>query len=163
MGAILQQRLRQTAPIDNASAEAVINLLIAADYLRCEIERILQPYNLSQSQYNILRILRGVYPEGHPRCEISSRMIERAPDCTRLIDRLEQMGLVERLRIPEDRRLSVARITPQGLVLLEEIAPKFQAFDSQINHRVSVEECLALSRICEKIYADEMSMPKKHF
>jgi DNA-binding MarR family transcriptional regulator len=156
MGAILQQRLRQTAPMENASAEAVVNLLIAADYLRREIERILQPYNLSQSQYNILRILRGVYPEGHPRCEISSRMIERAPDCTRLIDRLEQMGLVERLRIPEDRRLSVARITPQGLALLEEITPKFQVFDSQMSNCVSVEECLALSRICEKIYADEM-------
>lgn len=154
MGVVLQQRLKQSVPMENAAEEAMINILIVADHLRNRFEQIYGEFGLTQSQYNILRILRGVYPHGHPRCEITSRMIERAPDATRLIDKLEQMGLVERMRIPEDRRLSVARITKKGLQLLKSIHPKLEAASTEVLQKVSVEECLALSRICEKLYAD---------
>jgi DNA-binding MarR family transcriptional regulator len=157
MGVILQRRLKQSVPMENAADEAMINVLIVADYLRRRFEQIHGEHGLTQSQYNILRILRGVHPHGHPRCEITSRMIERAPDATRLIDKLEQMELVERMRIPEDRRLSVARITQKGLDLLSAIQPELEAASKEMLQKVSVEECLALSRICEKLYADELS------
>jgi DNA-binding MarR family transcriptional regulator len=152
MGSILQKRLKQTAPFDNPGDEAMVNVLITADYLRAAFDEILSLYDITQSQYNILRILKGVYPEGHPRGEISCRMIERAPDCTRLLDGLERKGLVERVRIPEDKRLSVARITEQGIVLLAKITPHTKTAMAGILQRVSVEECLALSRLCEKLY-----------
>ncbi|MBV8202771.1 MAG: MarR family transcriptional regulator, partial [Acidobacteria bacterium] len=107
---------------------------------------------LSASQYNVLRILRGVHPEGHPRCEIARRMIERAPDVTRLIDRLEKRGWVERDRSPRDRRLSISRITPSGLELLERIGPRLEQAQREFAERVPPDDCRELSRICEAIY-----------
>src|SRR5216684_836991 len=79
--------------------------------------RILKTEDLSATQYNVLRILRGS-PDGLPCGEIASRMITRDPDITRLLDRLEKRGLILRSRQTKDRRMVLARITPDGLKLL---------------------------------------------
>jgi len=152
MGATLRHRIQQTR-FESAAQEALLNLLVAADHLRAHTERLCAEFGISASQYNVLRILRGVHPAGHPRCEIARRMIERAPDVTRLIDRLEKRGWVERDRSERDRRLSISRITTAGLELLDSIAPRFELAQRDFAERVPPADCRELSRICEAIYA----------
>jgi DNA-binding MarR family transcriptional regulator len=156
MGQALRQRLKQQTPFNSPADEAMLNILITADYLRTRFELMLSDYGITQSQYNILRILRGVHPEGHSRGEIAARMIERAPDCTRLIDGLQRKRLVERTRTPNDRRLSLTRITQAGLDLLSALEPRVLQQQQEILKRISLEECLALSYICEKLYCDTL-------
>jgi len=156
MGNALRNRIQQTR-FESAAQEALLNLLVAADHLRARTERLCAEFGLSASQYNVLRILRGVHPEGHSRCEIARRMIERAPDVTRLVDRLEKRGWVERDRSERDRRLSISRITAAGLELLQTIDPRLKQEQRDFAERVPEKDCRELSRICEEIYGESGS------
>ncbi len=151
MGKALNDRIKAKQEIP-AVSEAIINLLIAAEQVRGWIEQACSQHGLTQAQYNVLRILRGAGGEGHSRCEIANRMIERAPDVTRLIDRLETQGLAERVRSGEDRRLSITRITKKGLDVLDALEPRLTDFSAKFAARLPEEDCRELSRLCEKIY-----------
>src|SRR5215207_4476595 len=105
----------------NAAEEALVGLLVAAGQYGQRLNDLCREYGITHDQYNILRILRGAHPDGHPRFEIAKRLVSRAPDVTRLIDRLERQGLVERGWSAENRRHSIARITTAGLDLLAAI------------------------------------------
>jgi DNA-binding MarR family transcriptional regulator len=155
MGEGLRKRIKQEAEFSSPAEEAMLNLMVAADHMRERADRNLAEYGITQGQYNVLRILRGVYPEGHPRCEIAARMLEKAPDVTRLVDRLEAQELVERDRSEEDRRLSITRITKKGLELLERMQPDVDAVQRYFGERVSRRDCRELSRICESLYAED--------
>ena len=154
MGNILNQRL-QMARTAGAGHEAVLNLLVAAGHLRERMDRMCEAHGITSGQYNVLRILRGVRREGYARCEIARRMIERAPDVTRLIDRLETRGLVERDRSSEDRRRSLTRITDKGSRLIERMQPEVDALDRHVEARLSPRDRKELSRILEQLYANE--------
>ena len=96
---------------------AFLDLLRATDLLSRGPVAVLKQEDLSMTQYNVLRILRGA-PEGLSCGEIANRMITRDPDITRLLDRLEKRALISRCRETQDRRMVMARITPDGLKLL---------------------------------------------
>jgi DNA-binding MarR family transcriptional regulator len=98
---------------------AYVTLLRTADRLEREFADWLKPYGLSPTQYNALRILRGAGPEGLACREVGARMINRDPDITRLMDRLEKRSLVRRSRGKADRRVVRASITGAGLDLLK--------------------------------------------
>ena len=141
-------------------SEAILNILVAAGHIRERVNRVCGVHDISNTQFNVLRILKGGPPEGYPRHEIQERMLERAPDVTRLIDRLELRGLVERARSASDRRLSVTRITPAGVALLEELQPHISRLVEEIGRRVNVQDCHELSRLCERLYSgDETAKP----
>jgi DNA-binding MarR family transcriptional regulator len=93
---------------------AFLDLLRTADMLTRGADWVLKNEDLSLTQYNILRILRGA-SQGLPCGEIASRMITRDPDVTRLLDRMKKRGLISRSRQSRDRRLVLVRITPEGL------------------------------------------------
>ena len=93
---------------------AFLDLMRTADKLSRGLVQVLKTEDLSATQYNVLRILRGT-PEGLPCGEIASRMITRDPDVTRLLDRMEKRGLISRWRETRDRRVVMAKITPEGL------------------------------------------------
>ena len=154
MGNVLKQRL-QMSRTTGAGQEAVLNLMVAAGHLRERMDRVCDPHGITSGQYNVLRILRGARPDGYARCDIAERMIERAPDVTRLIDRLEARGLVERDRSSEDRRRTVTRITDKGLRLLERMQPEVDALHDHIERRLSPRDRKELSRILEQLYANE--------
>ena len=135
----------------------MLNLLVAADAVRLRMEKICEAHGITQAQYNVLRILRGVYPNGHPRCEIIQRLVEHAPDVTRLVDRMERNGLVERDRSSEDRRLSLTKITQKGLGLIEEMDGDMLDFHAWFGSRLARPRCLALSRLCEKLYGPDLT------
>ncbi len=95
---------------------------------------LLKAEELSSTQYNVLRILRGA-PEGLPCGEIGNRMITRDPDITRLLDRLEKRGLVSRCRETKDRRMVLTRITDKGLELLARLdEPVQEIHRAQMGH-----------------------------
>jgi DNA-binding MarR family transcriptional regulator len=110
-------------------------------------------FGISLSQFNVLRILNGKYPEGYPRGDIISRMIEPAPDVTRLIDRLIKEYLVERYYSVKDRRLSLARITKKGQSLLKKIKPQIDSLNSIISDNLNKAESKQLTVLLEKVYA----------
>lgn len=106
---------KSAAPRAPIQQEAFLAILRAADALAVELERVLKQADLSATQYNVLRILRGAGDEGLPCGRISERMITRDPDMTRLLDRLEKRGLIERNRDATDRRIVRGRISAIGL------------------------------------------------
>ncbi len=113
---------------------AFLELLRTTDQLTRNLVPILKAEDLSSTQYNVLRILRGA-PEGLPCGEIGNRMITRDPDITRLLDRLEKRGLIERWRETKDRRVVQARITSEGLKLLARLdEPVEQGHRHQLGH-----------------------------
>jgi len=113
---------------------AFLDLLRTCDLLSRGPAQVLKNEDLSATQYNVLRILRGA-PEGLPCGEIASRMITRDPDITRLLDRLEKRGLISRWRETKDRRMVMARISPEGLKLLTRLdEPVQEAHRKQLGH-----------------------------
>jgi len=154
MGEGLKRRIKQQR-FQSPLQEALLNLMVASDFVKRQAENLCSGHGITAAQYNVLRILRGVYPDGHPRCEIASRMLERSPDITRLVDRLEAEGLVERDRSSQDRRLSLTIITTKGLDLLDRIAPDMDRINRLWGKRLSRRDCAELTRICESIYAGE--------
>lgn len=153
MGEILRNRIKQTAPFESQAQEAMLNLFVASAHVRRKVEAACQDFDLQFSHHNVLRILRGVHPDGHPRCEISERMLDSSPDVTRLIDKLVDRGLVRRTRSEEDRRMMIHTITDEGLALLDELDPRIREVQEWFERRVSDRDLRQLSRICEGIYA----------
>jgi DNA-binding MarR family transcriptional regulator len=131
--------------------EAVVSLMVAADHFEQAIAPIWERHGVTGDQYNVLRILRGVYPAGHPRNEVARRMIHRAPDVTRMLDRLVRQGLVARVRNPEDRRESIATITKAGLAVLERIDPDVHATQTAITGSLSERDLKQLVQLCDAL------------
>jgi len=127
---------------------AFLDLLRTCDLLSRGPAQILKSEDLSATQYNVLRILRGS-PDGLPCGEIASRMITRDPDITRLLDRLEKRGLISRCRENKDRRMVMARITPEGLKLLVRLdEPVQEGHRKQLGH-LGRERLKALSELLQ--------------
>jgi DNA-binding MarR family transcriptional regulator len=113
---------------------ALLDLLRTTDMLSRGLLQVLKNEDLSGTQYNVLRILRGA-PGGLACGEIADRMITRDPDVTRLLDRLEKRGLISRCRETKDRRTVMTRITPAGLKLLANLDEPVQtAHRRQLGH-----------------------------
>jgi len=147
----LSRRLKQPE-FSSPAQEALLSVMVAAAALNERMDRVCADHTITRAQYNVLRILRGVYPAGHPRCEIACRMLDRAPDITRLLDRLEARKLVRRARGSEDKRETITFITAKGVKLLESIQPAVDAEITSIVSRLSDEECRELSRLCSVIF-----------
>jgi DNA-binding MarR family transcriptional regulator len=114
----IQQELKQTRPFTSKGEEAGVALMRTADLIRRIASAVLEPHDLTEKQYNVLRILRGAGEQGLPTLDIAERMIEETPGITRLIDRLETKGLVTRERCKVDRRRVYCRITRAGAELV---------------------------------------------
>lgn len=122
-------------PFKTCREEAVyLELLRTTDVLTRGVANLLKTADLSATQYNILRILRGA-PEGLPCGEIAGRMITRDPDITRLLDRMEKRKLISRSRESKDRRMVLTRITPEGMGVLDQLdIPIQQLHIRQLGH-----------------------------
>jgi len=123
--------LKQSKRFADPRQEAAISLLRTADVLRGRIEAALLPHQVSPEQYNVLRILRGAPDHRLPTLEIASRMITRAPNITRLIDKLVQKQFVSRCDHDRDRRVVVVKLTAKGLDLVNGISTSINEIDAQ--------------------------------
>jgi DNA-binding MarR family transcriptional regulator len=127
----LNAELRQDRPFHSAAEEAYLSVQRAADGLRREIAALLKSYELTPTQYNVLRILRGAGKDGHLTGEIAERLVVRDPDAPRLLDRMEKRGLVHRRRQTDDRRCVRVTITPAGRALVDRLDEPVQGLHLQ--------------------------------
>ncbi len=116
----LQAEIKQSKPFA-PEQEAILTVQRTADAFQRRIAEVLKPYEISATQYNALRILRGAGIDGLPCGSVAERMVTRDPDITRLLDRLDRMGYISRARDTRDRRVVTARITEKGLKLLKQL------------------------------------------
>ena len=123
MPSTLREELKQTKPFNSLEQEALLSVVRTSAQLMDRLELFLRPHGITATQYNVLRILRGSEPEGLCRNELRDRMLTRMPDVTRLLDRMEEAGLVERTRDTEDRRMVTSRITKKAAQLLATLDP----------------------------------------
>ena len=121
MSPTLQQDIRQTKPFSSLQQEAYLSVVRTASALMDMVEDLLKPSGISATQYNVLRILRGSGDTGLCRNELRDRMLTRMPDMTRLLDRMEEAGLVTRSREQDDRRMVLTQITARGRELLSQL------------------------------------------
>lgn len=143
----LQREIGKRKPFDLPEEEAYLNLLRTQSALASQCERLFRREGLSGSGYNILRILRGAAPA--PRCprEIADQLVAAVPDMTRLLDRLEDQGLVSRERSVEDRRMVLVRLTAKGQKVLASLdEPLRELHRAQLGH-LSREDLRELSRL----------------
>lgn len=135
----------------NERIKALLNIKYTANYLDTIGNTFLKPFNVSEQQYNILRILRGA-KEAITVNTVKDRMVQKSPNSTRLMDKLYDKGLIDRVRCEHDRRVVYVKINNNGLVLLDEI--KMDEFDSYIT-AISEKEAKVLNEILDKIRENE--------
>ena len=145
----LQRELKKKKPFESAEQEATLNIIRTNDQFQNRFGRLFRQYNLTSSQYNLLRILRG---EGQPMpcLEIAERMVQVVPAMTGLIDRLEKQELVRRDRCVKDRRVIFVELTEKGTQLLQQLdQPVLDLHHALVGH-LSQDELKQLSRLLEK-------------
>ena len=149
----LARDIKQSKPFFSPLLEVYFNLLRTTDELTRVAVEVLKPYDLTETQYNVLRILRGSGEAGLPCSEIGNRLITHDPDVTRLVDRLERRGLVARARESADRRVVTVRITPAGLPLLTDCNADQRLAATLAPHfsRLSPDECQTLITLLENL------------
>src|SRR5215218_7494264 len=99
---------------DSAEQEAFLSLWRTYDRLRALEDELFSRFELTPQQYNVLRVLRAAHPESLPTLLVAERLVSRAPDITRMLDKLEQRELVRRDRPARDRRTVLIGITAAG-------------------------------------------------
>lgn len=127
----IQEELQQSKPFSSPRQTVMISLLKTADVIRRQLGEFMDQYGITPQQYNVLRILRGTGTAGLPTLSIGQRLIEATPGITRLLDRMESRGWVERVRCAKDRRVVYARILQPGLDLLDRIDPELTAMHAE--------------------------------
>lgn len=131
--------------------KAHINILFTSSWLSQQSIQLLRPLNISWQQFNILRILRGMQPEPATVKLLTERMIDKMSNASRLVDKLKNKGLVERIACPEDRRRVNIYITDEGLKLLEKASELMEKDLRQQMGNISEAEAEALNDLLDKL------------
>ena len=132
---------------DDEKLKAFLKIKQTASWLDHKVNEFLKPYQISEQQYNILRILRGSIVEITVKT-VKDRMIRKSPNATRLMDKLCVKKLIERSRCENDRRVVYVKISKKGLQLLDQI--DFEKFDNKIQN-LSIDEAKILNGLLDKI------------
>lgn len=146
----LKDEIGQSIPFSSAQQEALLNLVYTADRLNRAMQRIIRPWGVTATQYNVLRILRGSGAEGLTCSEIGNRMLTADPDITRLLRRLKVLKLIRQHRDRNDRRVVRTVIAGTGLRLLEEMDPVIRQAPEELLGHMSAEEIATLTRLLER-------------
>lgn len=143
---VLRDELKKKNAFDSIEQAAYLNIARTHTTLAAPLAQLFKKNGLSESSYNILRVLRGVRREPEkgrdalPSGEVGERLVTRLPDVTRLIDRLVKDQLVDRIRDTEDRRVVLLRITTKGLSLLRKLdVPVLEAHRESLGHLTRAE------------------------
>jgi DNA-binding MarR family transcriptional regulator len=129
------EKKRSARRFDSPQQEAFLNLWRTYDRLRALEDDLFVQHGLTAQQYNALRLLRGRHPRTLPTLDLAARLVSRAPDITRLLDKLAERGLIARERLAENRRVVQVGITRTGLDLLRQLDSVVRAcHDRQLGH-----------------------------
>jgi DNA-binding MarR family transcriptional regulator len=160
MAGTIARELKQNKPFLSAEQEILLGLRMAA-------ARIVEPWarflrataQLTNNQYNVLRILRGSHPAKLACGDIAERMIDRDPDITRLIDRLEKRGLVKRFRSRRDRRVIEVGITDNGLAVVRGLDAHAGRMPKALLGHLGAERLRQLGSLLEAVIANLGTFP----
>jgi DNA-binding MarR family transcriptional regulator len=150
MAALLSSTARPVR-FDSLEQEVYLGLWRCYDRLRALEDELFGRHDLSAQQYNVLRLLKAAWPTGLPTLALAGRLISRAPDITRMLDKLERRGLVVRDRPSDNRRTVQVRLTAAGLSLLRVLAgPLRECHRRQLGH-LSQDKLLRLKRLLQEV------------
>lgn len=134
------ERSRSARTFDSREQEVFLNLWRTYDRLRTLEDELFGQYDLTPQQYNALRLLRSRHPEPLPTLNLASRLVSRAPDITRLLDKLEARGFIVRTRPTDNRRVVQVGLTDGGLDLLRQLAAPVRACHARQLGHLSAEQ-----------------------
>jgi DNA-binding MarR family transcriptional regulator len=144
MGLRIHDEIKQSAPFTRLESEAFVSLLRTAALIDHALDDALKPYELTRTQYNVLRILHGAGEQSLCGRDLAERLIAPVPDVSRLLDRMAEAQLIGRERDTTDQRQRTARITKKGLQLLEQVDPIVLEVELHWLRRLSEDELRAL-------------------
>ena len=147
----LRDELKMSKPFRSVEEEAILSIARTAAVIEHAGAEALKPFDLTTTQYNVLRILRGAADQGLCRNEVGERLVTKVPDVTRLLDRMESAGLIVRQRGGEDRRFVATHITDKGLKVLEKIDRELPAIHTRQLGHVSQKRLRELISILEEV------------
>jgi len=127
------------------SKKLVLNLIVTANHISDKVQESIKPFGISPQQFNVLRILRG--QKGNPAnlSTIQERMVTKMSNTTRLVDKLVEKGLSERIVCPSNRRKIEIRITEKGLQLLKELDPIIEKVENTFSENLNEKEIESLN------------------
>jgi DNA-binding MarR family transcriptional regulator len=149
MSSTLAKRLHQRSFV-SPTQETILSLMVTQAWLSGEIMAVLSGHDVTLSQFNVLRILRGSHPDKLTCSAIGERLLDRTPDVTRLFDRLSRAGLTERTRSESDRRVVLVGITQAGLDVLSAIDPGIDGFHGRLSNALPPGEMETLNTLLER-------------
>lgn len=147
------QKLLEEGKFENEFHRLRVNLIYTSGWLKSRVKAFLAPFEITQQQFNILRILRGVHPEAISTLQIRERMIDRMSDTSRIVDRLVKKDLVEKSPSGADKRLVDVRISDEGLKLLAEIDQEKGDLDA-ILFGVSADQARMINELLNELHHD---------
>lgn len=151
----LQEELKQSKPFASVEVEAYVSLMRTYAILSQPVNDLFKSFGITQTLYNLMRIIRGGAEDGVPCSIIADRLVTRVPDVTRLVDRAVESGLVVRNRPETDRRVVLLTLTQKGVELLNEIqGPLLQAHHAQMKG-LSKAELSTLVDLLARLRANE--------
>ena len=151
MSGKLAAELKQNKPFRLLEEEALLNLVRTHEHVQQRQAEFFRGFQITPTQYNVLRILRGAGKDGLTCSQVAERMLTADPDITRLLDRMEARRWILRERSVQDRRVVVARITAEGLALLGAIDKPLEAMLKRQAGHVSREHLRQFIEILESI------------
>ncbi|MCP4122442.1 MAG: MarR family transcriptional regulator [Bacteroidetes bacterium] len=145
----IKEAIKQTE-FKHEYEKLAVNLTFTSNFLNAHFADLLKPFDLTQPQFNVLRILRGQYPNAASVNLLIERMIDRSSNASRIVDKLETKKLVTRKACPKDRRRMDVKITENGLFLLEKLDSELEKFFTVFEH-LSQKEARTLNQLLDKL------------
>lgn len=146
----IEEEIRQ-ARFEDDYQRLIVNLLYTSNWMRDIQIQLLKPFDILPQHYNALRIIRGRHPQPVSPGEIKEVLIDKANDLTRLLDKLENKGLIKRVLCPTNRRKMDITITPKGHRLLEETSKSLNTLVKRVKANLTDKEAANLSKLLDKM------------
>lgn len=146
----IEQDIKQST-FRNPHHRMMVNLMYTSNWVANTQMHLLKPHGLTLQQYNVLRILRGQYPNPVKVSDITERMLDKMSNASRLVDKLVLKKLVQRTECPSDRRAVDVIITDKGLTLLKKLDAIQDEYEVTLNSKLTNEEATTLSQLLDRL------------
>ncbi len=146
----IEEEIKQVKPMDEYT-KLTVNLLFTNSWLLSNLSEALKPFNISVQQYNILRILKGQYPNVASVKLLTERMLDKMSNTSRLVDKLQEKGLLERKECPLDRRMVDVKILNKGIEVLEKANKKVNEKMDFLKNNLCEANAITLNKLLDNL------------
>ncbi len=147
----IENDIKQNVPFKSSYHRVVVNLIYTSNWVAGSQTQLLKPFKLTLQQYNVLRILRGQFPDPIKVSDITERMLDKMSNASRLVDKLVAKKFVLRTECPSDRRAVDVVITDKGLDLLKQLDVRQAEWDTVLQDKLTSEEAATLSQLLDRL------------